>query len=363
MSTARDGQLGNPPEGRGREAEPTAGSPLLDGHLHDEEAQLDRSLRPRTLDEYVGQHAIKGNLRVFILAARDRGEPLDHTLLYGAPGLGKTTLANILANEMGVKLKATSGPALERPIDLLVILSSLEPGDVLFIDEIHRLSRVIEEILYPAMEDFTFDRIVGKGTAERTRKIRIPPFTLIGATTRGGNLSAPLRARFGIPLHLDHYKPDELAAIVTRSAGLTKIEIREDGAHEIARRARGTPRVANRLLRRVRDFAQVDGEGIVTREIADYALGRLGIDERGLDEVDRRILDTLVHKFKGNPVGLDTLAAMVNEEAGNLEEVYEPYLLQMGFLNRTPRGRTATPLSFKLLGVVFPGDDGQGKLW
>ncbi len=336
---------------------------LLSGRLRADEEHFDRSLRPRTLDEYVGQEAIKANLRVFTQAAKGRGEPLDHTLLYGAPGLGKTTLAGILAQEMGVRIKATSGPALERPIDLLVVLSSLEPGDVLFIDEIHRLSRVIEEILYPAMEDFTFDRVVGKGQAERTRKIKLPPFTLIGATTRGGNLSAPLRGRFGIPLHLDHYTAAELAAIVRRSAGLTATEVTDDGTEEIARRSRGTPRVANRLLRRVRDFAQVEGQGVVTRDIADYALGRLGVDARGLDEVDRRILDALVIKLKGNPVGLETLAAMVNEESANLEEVYEPYLLQMGFINRTPRGRTATLLAFQYMDAPPPGEDGQGRLW
>lgn len=339
------------------------GGGILGGAPRDEDIQLDRALRPRTLDEYIGQVRVKDNLRVFIQAARGRGEPLDHILLFGAPGLGKTTLANIVASEMGVRLKSTSGPALERPIDLLVILGSLEAGDILFIDEIHRMSRVIEEILYPAMEDFTFDRVIGKGAGERTRKIRIPPFTLVGATTRGGNISAPLRGRFGIHLHLDHYEVPDLAAIITRSAGILDIAVSDEGAREMGARARGTPRIANRLLRRVRDFAQVQGEATISPAVADYALDRLGIDAAGLDAIDRRLLHTLVVTYKGRPVGLDTLAAIVNEEPSNIEEVYEPYLLQQGFIGRTQRGRVAAPRAFEYMGVAMPDAPDQGTLW
>jgi Holliday junction DNA helicase RuvB len=339
------------------------GAGLLNAGVRDEDVQLDRSLRPRTLDEYIGQQRVKDNLRVFIQAARGRNEPLDHILLFGAPGLGKTTLANIVAAEMGVRLKATSGPAIERPIDLLVILGSLEKGDILFIDEIHRMSRVIEEILYPAMEDFTFDRVIGKGAGERTRQIRIPPFTLVGATTRGGNISAPLRGRFGIQLHLNHYDPADLATIVTRSAAILEIATTAEGAREMATRARGTPRIANRLLRRVRDFAQVEGEGRITPEIADFALDRLGIDAAGLDDVDRRLLEALVVTFKGRPVGLDTLAAIVNEEPANIEEVYEPYLLQQGYISRTQRGRVAAPRAFEYMKLPLPREAEQGQLF
>ncbi|HEY4000013.1 MAG TPA: Holliday junction branch migration DNA helicase RuvB [Candidatus Xenobia bacterium] len=327
---------------------------MLSGDKKEEEARYDVALRPKTLAEYIGQERIKENLKVFIQAARQRGEPLDHVLLFGPPGLGKTTLSNVIAKELEVQIKATSGPAMERAIDLLVVLGNLAEKDVLFIDEIHRLPRVVEEILYPAMEDFTFDRVIGKGQAERTRKIQLPPFTLVGATTRAGAISSPLRGRFGIVLTLDYYSAESLQDIVTRSAGLLGIPISEEGAREIAVRARGTPRIANRLLRRVRDFAQVRNDPEISRATADYALQQLGVDPLGLDEVDRRILDVLVKMYAGRPVGLDTLAAMVHEESNTIEEVYEPYLLQKGFLQRTPRGRAAAPKAFEYLRVAPP---------
>ncbi len=312
---------------------------------------LDHSLRPQRLSEYIGQKDNIANLKVFMQAARQRQEPLDHILLSGPPGLGKTTLAQLIASEMGVNMHPTSGPAIERPIDLLVLINSLGPNDVLFIDEIHRMSRVIEEILYPVMEDFSFDRILNNGAAAGAARHRVAPFTLIGATTKGGALSAPLRSRFGILFQLDFYSHEELAAIVTRSAKLLGIEIDKEGSLEIARRCRGTPRIANRLVRRVRDFAQVQGNGVIDQAMARLALERLSIDECGLDRIDRRILDMLVNRYNGNPVGLTTLAAAVQEEPDNLEEVYEPYLLAEGFILKTPRGRQAAPRAFQHLHV------------
>jgi Holliday junction DNA helicase RuvB len=311
-----------------------------------EDNSFETSLRPRSLDEYVGQSKAKENLQVFITAARQRRESLDHVLFYGPPGLGKTTLANIIANEMGVGIKSTSGPVIEKPGDLAAILTNLEGGDVLFIDEIHRLSPVVEEILYPAMEDFQLDIMIGQGPSARTIKLDIPRFTLVGATTRAGLLSSPLRDRFGVISRLEFYTEDELAFIVRRSAGILDIPIEEDGAKEIASRSRGTPRIANRLLRRVRDFAQVKGDGVITRELSDLALTRLEVDQRGFDHMDRRILLTIIDKFGGGPVGLDTLAASVGEEKDTIEDVIEPFLLQQGYLNRTPRGRMATPLAY-----------------
>jgi len=305
--------------------------------------QFEASLRPRQLNEYVGQAKAKENLQVFIDAARGRGEALDHVLFYGPPGLGKTTLANIIAYEMGVNIKSTSGPVIEKPGDLAAVLTNLEAGDVLFIDEIHRLSPVVEEILYPAMEDYQLDIMIGQGPSARTIKLDIPRFTLVGATTRAGLLSSPLRDRFGVISRLEFYAEDELAIIVSRSARLLGIPIEADGAVEIARRSRGTPRIANRLLRRVRDFAEVKGDGTITRDIADHALLRLEVDGQGLDHMDRRLLLTILDKFGGGPVGLDTLAASIGEEKDTIEDVIEPYLIQQGYLNRTPRGRVITP--------------------
>ncbi len=308
------------------------------------------SLRPRTLGEYVGQGKIKENLKVFIGAARGRAEALDHVLFYGPPGLGKTTLAHIIAWEMGVGIKSTSGPVIERPGDLAAVLTNLEAGDVLFIDEIHRLSPVVEEILYPAMEDYQLDIMIGQGPSARTIKLDIPRFTLVGATTRAGLLSSPLRDRFGVICRLEFYGSDDLATIVRRSAGLLDVAIDETGAFEIARRSRGTPRIANRLLRRVRDFAQVEGDGRVTRELADLALLRLEVDREGFDQMDRALLLTIIDKFGGGPVGLDTLAAAIGEEKDTIEDVIEPFLIQQGFLNRTPRGRVATAAAREHLG-------------
>ena len=319
------------------------------------EEDCDRSLRPRGLHEYVGQPEVVSNLKVFMEAARQRGEPLDHVLLSGPPGLGKTTLAHLVAAEMGVELRPTSGPAIERPIDLLVLLNSLGPNQVLFIDEIHRMSRVVEEILYPVMEDLSFDRILSKGASKGAVRHRVSPFTLVGATTRGGSLSSPLRSRFGILFQLDYYRPEDLAAIIRRSAGLLGMEVDPEGCREIAGRCRGTPRIANRLLRRVRDFAQVDGTPLVDAQVAGRALDRMSIDQSGLDALDRRILEVLVHRFRGRPVGLATLAAAVHEEPENLEEIYEPYLLAAGFLLKTPRGRMAAPRAYEHLGVHPPG--------
>ena len=321
------------------------------------EDESEGSLRPKTLSEYIGQKKAKDNLSIFIDAAKMRNEPLDHVLLHGPPGLGKTTLSGIIANEMGVNIRITSGPAIEKPGDLAALLTNLNENDILFVDEIHRLNRSVEEILYPAMEDYAIDIIIGKGPSANSIRLDLPKFTLIGATTRAGQLSAPLRDRFGVMLRLELYSPEELAQIVTRSAGILNVPIEPDGAAEIARRSRGTPRLANRLLRRVRDFAQVRAGGVITREVADQALVALEVDHLGLDEVDRRMLRSIIAHYGGGPVGLDTLAATVGEEAVTLEDVYEPYLMQMGFLTRTPRGRCVTRLAYEHLGLDFHGQE------
>jgi Holliday junction DNA helicase RuvB len=320
------------------------------------------SLRPKTLSEYIGQKKAKGNLEVFIQAAKMRGEPLDHVLLHGPPGLGKTTLSGIIANEMGVNIRITSGPAIEKPGDLAALLTNLQENDILFVDEIHRLNRSVEEILYPAMEDFAIDIIIGKGPSANSIRLDLPRFTLIGATTRAGQLSAPLRDRFGVTLRLELYTPDELALIVSRSAGILGVPIEAEGAMEIARRSRGTPRIANRMLRRVRDFAQVRAGGVITRDVADEALSALEVDYLGLDAVDRRMLTSIIEHYSGGPVGLETLAATINEEAVTLEDVYEPYLMQMGFLTRTPRGRCVTRRAYEHLGLPVPRADGLDQL-
>ncbi|NOZ56350.1 MAG: Holliday junction branch migration DNA helicase RuvB [Calditrichaeota bacterium] len=316
------------------------------------ESDFDRTLRPLRFDDFVGQQAIKENLKVFIAAALERGEPLDHVLFYGPPGLGKTTLAMIIARELGVNIRTTSGPALERPGDLAGILTNLNDRDVLFIDEIHRLNKTVEEYLYPAMEDFKLDIVIDRGANARSIQLQLPRFTLIGATTRAGLLTSPLRARFGVVNRLDYYTPEDLLRIVLRSARLLNVEITEEAALEIARRSRGTPRIANRLLRRIRDFAQVDADGVITIDVALRSLDRLDVDSRGLDDMDKRILRALIEKFNGGPVGINTLATAIGEESGTLEEVYEPYLIQQGFLTRTPRGRVATELAYEHFGLV-----------
>jgi len=315
---------------------------IITAELQDDEIPAEKNLRPISLDEYIGQEEVKRNLRVFIEAAKARSEALDHVLFHGSPGLGKTTLAHVIANELGVNINSTSGPVIERQGDLAAILTSLQPRDVLFIDEVHRLNHVVEEILYPAMEDFQLDIIIGQGPSARTMKIPLPPFTLVGATTRTGLLTPPLRDRFGVIQRVEFYKPEDLQKIVVRSARILEIPIKEDGAFEIARRSRGTPRVANRILRRVRDFAQIEADGIITREVAMHALDMLDVDNEGLDKMDRQIMLTIIEKFNGGPIGLDTLSAAVCEEKDTIEDVYEPFLIQQGYIKRTPRGRVAT---------------------
>lgn len=327
------------------------------------EEAIERALRPKALDDYVGQERIREQLEIFIGAARKRGEALDHVLLFGPPGLGKTTLAHIVAREMGVNLRQTSGPVLERPGDLAALLTNLDKNDVLFIDEIHRLSPVVEEILYPALEDYQIDIMIGEGPAARSVKLDLQPFTLVGATTRAGMLTNPLRDRFGIAARLEFYTPTELTRIVTRSAALLNARIDDAGAHEIARRSRGTPRIANRLLRRVRDYAEVRADGVITAAVGDAALAMLDVDPHGFDLMDRKLLDTIIHKFSGGPVGIDNLAAAIGEERDTIEDVLEPFLIQQGFLQRTPRGRIATPLAYQHFGLTPPRDNSPGDLW
>jgi Holliday junction DNA helicase RuvB len=338
---------------------------IITSALQPDEIPSESNLRPTCFDEYIGQEEVKRNMMVFIEAAKGRADALDHVLFHGPPGLGKTTLAHVIAHELGVNINSTSGPVVERPGDLAAILTSLQPRDVLFIDEVHRLNHVVEEILYPAMEDFQLDIIIGQGPSARTMKIPLPPFTLVGATTRTGLLTPPLRERFGVIQRVDFYRPEDLQKIIARSARILEIPISEDGASEIARRSRGTPRIANRILRRVRDFAQVEAEGVITREVAMYGLRMLDVDDRGLDKMDRNIMLTIIEKFNGGPVGLDTLSAAVCEEKDTIEDVYEPFLIQQGFIKRTPRGRVATKvayLHFKIK-VKDETDDAQTNLF
>lgn len=326
---------------------------IISTQITEEDYGIENSLRPLSLDDYVGQNKVKSNLKVYIEAAKERGEALDHVLFYGPPGLGKTTLAGIIANEMGVNIKVTSGPAIEKPGDMAAILNNLSEGDILFVDEIHRLNRQVEEVLYPAMEDYKIDIMIGKGATARSIRLDLPQFTLIGATTRAGLLSAPLRDRFGVVSHMEFYTVPELEKIIIRSANVLNVDIDSDGAHELARRSRGTPRLANRLLKRVRDFAQVKYSGHINKDVADYALNLLDVDRDGLDRNDRIILTTIVDKFDGGPVGIETLAASIGEDSGTLEDVYEPYLIQNGYINRTPRGRVATKAAYDNLGRPF----------
>ncbi|MFC3798315.1 Holliday junction branch migration DNA helicase RuvB [Cohnella sp. GCM10012308] len=327
---------------------------IVTAHLMMEDRQAELSLRPRYLNEYIGQSQVKDNMKIYIEAAKLRQEALDHVLLYGPPGLGKTTLSNIIANELGVSIRTTSGPAIERPGDLAAILTNLQENDVLFIDEIHRLHRTVEEVLYPAMEDFALDFVIGKGPSARSVRLDLPKFTLIGATTRAGLLSAPLRDRFGVVSRLEFYNEDELAFIVSRTSDLLGVDIIGEASREIARRARGTPRIANRLLKRVRDYAQVRGDGIITEQLAHESLERLQVDPMGLDAIDHKLLHAMISRYRGGPVGVDTIAASIGEESQTIEDVYEPYLLQIGFLQRTPRGRVATPAAYRHLGLPMP---------
>lgn len=330
---------------------------IITTDVMEEDIRLEGNLRPQSLDEYIGQEKTKENLRVYIEAAKQRGDALDHVLFYGPPGLGKTTLAGIIANEMGVHMKVTSGPAIEKPGEMAAVLNGLQEGDILFVDEIHRLNRQVEEVLYPAMEDYAIDIMIGKGATARSIRLDLPPFTLVGATTRAGLLTAPLRDRFGVIHHLEFYTEKELKTIIQHSARVLNVEIDDKGAQALARRSRGTPRLANRLLKRVRDFAQIKYDGVITEEAAVYALDLLEVDQYGLDGLDRKILTTLIEKFQGGPAGLDTLAASIGEDSGTIEDVYEPYLLKHGFLNRTPRGRCATIKAYEHLGYDVPKMD------